>query len=177
MNAKQWGFILLLVILIAAALMVWQSFGQTRVAVTDFNSCAATGRAVMESYPRQCAYGGKTFTENIGNALEKTDLIQVSNPTPNQTIKSPLAITGQAIGSWYFEASFPTKLFDANNNQLAEGIATAQGDWMTTNFVPFTATLNFSAQPANSAGTLILYKDNPSGLPANDDQLTIPVTF
>ena len=168
---------MVLVILVSGAFMVWRSIGTPKVAVTDFNSCAAAGRPILESYPRRCQYGSTTFTENIGNALDKTDLIQVADPVPNQTIGSPLTITGQAVGSWYFEASFPVKLFDANNNQLAEGIAQANGDWMTTNFVPFSATLNFATQPADSTGTLILYKDNPSGDPANDDQLTIPVTF
>lgn len=157
--------------------MVWRSFSRPRVTVTDFNSCAAAGRPVMESYPRRCQYGGRTFTENIGNAAELANLITVSVPQPNATISSPLAITGQAVGSWYFEASFPVKLFDASNNLLAETTAQAQGNWMTTSFVPFIATLNFAAQPANSTGTLILYKDNPSGLPANDDSLIVPISF
>jgi len=177
MNKKQWIFAVLLVILLAVGLWVWQSFSQPRIAVTDFNSCAAAGRPIMESYPRQCRYGSQTFTENIGNALEKTNLIQATNPAPNQQITSPLTITGQAVGGWYFEASFPVELFDVSNNMLASGVAQAQSNWMTTNFVPFAATLNFAAQPANSAGTLVLSKDNPSGLPQNDDSLTVPVTF
>jgi len=177
MNKKQWIFAVLLVILLAIGLWIWQSFSQPRIAVTDFNSCAAAGRPVMESYPRQCAYNGQTFAENIGNAVEHASLITVSSPQPNATIASPLAITGQAVGNWYSEAVFPVKLFDVGNNLLAEGQAQAQGPWMTTSFVPFTVALNFAAQPVNSTGTLILYKDNPSGLPANDDQLTVPVTF
>lgn len=177
MNKKQWVFTVLLVILIGFAFEIWHSFNQPRIAITDFNSCVEAGRPVMESYPRRCAYQGQTFTENIGNALEKTALIQVTDPTPNQYVSSPLTITGQAVGSWYFEASFPIKLFDAGNNLLAEGIAQAQADWMTTDFVPFTTTLNFVAPPRNSTGTLILYKDNPSGLSVNDDQLIIPILF
>src|SRR3989344_9677039 len=177
MDKKQWIFAILLIILVAVGVWVWQSFSSPKIAVTNFNSCAATGQPVMESYPRQCAYGGKTFSEDIGNALDKTDLIQVTAPSPNQQISSPLTITGQAVGGWYFEASFPVKLFDASNNLLAEGVAQAQSDWMTPSFVPFTVTLNFALQPPSSTGTLILYKDNPSGLPANDDPLTIPITF
>jgi hypothetical protein len=47
---------------------------------------------------------------------------------------------------------------------------------MTTNFVPFTAVITFT--PATTAtGTIVLEKDNPSGLPANDNSLTIPITF
>lgn len=177
MNNKQWIFAALLVFLVAVAWLVWRSLSIPKVTVTDFNSCAATGQPVMESYPRMCRYGNQTFTEDIGNELDKVDIIRVNSPRPNAAISSPLNVAGEAVGNWYFEASFPIKLFDADNNLLAEDIAKAQSDWMTSDFVPFTATLSFTAQPANSAGTLILYRDNPSGLPQNDDSLIIPVMF
>jgi len=54
--------------------------------------------------------------------------------------------------------------------------AQAQGDWMTTEFVPFEAVLEF-AVPQTEFGTLILEKDNPSGLPQNADSISIPVRF
>jgi len=177
MNKKQWVFGILLIILIAAGYWVWQTLKAPKVAITDFKTCAAAGRPIMESYPRQCAYNGQTFSEYIGNGLEKASLITVSNPAPNQTIASPLAIAGQARGGWYFEAKFPVKLFDASNNLLAEGPATAIGEWTTDSFVPFNATLNFAPQPPSSTGTLTLYKSNMSELPANDDQLNIPIVF
>ncbi|OGY44355.1 MAG: hypothetical protein A2731_00095 [Candidatus Buchananbacteria bacterium RIFCSPHIGHO2_01_FULL_39_8] len=144
--------------------------------INSFQDCIDAGNPVMESYPRQCRANGKTFTEDIGNELEKTDLIQVSNPRPNQTISSPLVITGQARGYWFFEASFPIKLLDENNNEIAIAIAQAQSDWMTENFVPFEATLEFVAEP-NTSGWLVLEKDNPSGLPENADELRMPVIF
>ncbi|MBW2972709.1 hypothetical protein KY359_06765 [Candidatus Woesearchaeota archaeon] len=37
--------------------------GETEIA--DFESCAAAGNPVMESYPRQCRHGGQTFVEEI----------------------------------------------------------------------------------------------------------------
>ncbi len=33
--------------------------------ITNFEECAKAGNPVMESYPRQCAANGKTFTEVI----------------------------------------------------------------------------------------------------------------
>src|SRR4051812_32842409 len=42
------------------------------------------------------------------------DLIQVNAPKPNDLVKSPLTVTGKARGTWYFEASFPVRLEDAN---------------------------------------------------------------
>lgn len=104
------------------------------------------------------------------------NLIQVDAPVANATVSSPLTVTGKARGYWYFEASFPVKLYDANNNLLAVQPAQAQGDWMTENFVPFSVTLTFPT-PATPTGTLVLEKDNPSGEPQNDDSISIPVQF
>lgn len=145
-------------------------------AITNFDECAAAGNPVMESYPRRCSANGQTFTENIGNELEKTDLIKIDSPRPNTVVASPLQVTGQARGTWYFEAVFPVKLLDADGNVLAQGQGQAQSDWMTENFVPFKATLEFTA-PTTGTGTLVLEKDNPSGLPQNADSLIVPVKF
>ena len=142
----------------------------------DFDSCAALGYPVAESYPRQCAGpDGKNFVENIGNAIEKADLIRATSPKPGTTITSPLTIEGEARGTWYFEASFPIKLLDATGTEIATGHAEAQDEWMTEDFVPFKATLEFTAPGKIARGTLVLEKDNPSGLPEKDDKLEIPV--
>lgn len=117
-------------------------------------------------------------TENLGNELEKKDLIRITSPRPNDTIESPLSITGLARGNWFFEASFPVVLTDWDGKIIAESFATAQDEWMTTEFVPFTATLQFTKPLGNNKnGTLILRKDNASGLPEHDDALEIPIVF
>jgi len=145
--------------------------------VNSFEECVSAGYPVLESYPRQCKTpDGKTFTEDIGNELEKADLIQTDNPRPNQIIESPLFIKGEARGNWYFEADFPVKLFDDNGFLLGITPAQALGDWMTEDFVPFSTTLLF-AVPSTPKGRLVLEKDNPSGLPEYADELTIPVYF
>lgn len=149
----------------------------SKTEITDFASCAASGNPIMESYPRKCRANGQNFTENIGNELEKADLIRIETPRPNQKISSPLTITGQARGTWFFEASFPVVLTDWDGKIIAEGVATAQSDWMTENFVPFKATLEFNRPSYGDNGSLILKKDNPSGLPENDDALEIPILF
>lgn len=116
-----------------------------------------------------------TSTKPVAPA-SKDDLIRVTTPLSNAQVTSPLTITGEARGNWYFEASFPIEIRDANNTLLGTVPAQAQGSWMTTNYVPFTATLVFST-PSTATGTLILKKDNPSGEPQNDNQLVIPITF
>ncbi len=104
------------------------------------------------------------------------DKIFVSQPLENTVVKSPLVVKGEARGNWYFEASFPVVLIDANGKELALSPAQAKTDWMTTEFVPFEVTLTFS-KPLTKTGTLILKKDNPSGLPENDASISIPVRF
>lgn len=118
-------------------------------------------------------------TENIGNELEKMNLIRIDYPRPNQTITSPLVIKGQARGNWFFEADFPVVLTDWDGKIIAQGIATAKSDWMTIEFVPYEATLTFAIDKNiySNKGTLVLRKDNPSGLPENDDALEIPIVF
>ena len=103
-------------------------------------------------------------------------LITINTPTGGATIKSPLTISGQARGMWYFEASFPIELLDANGNTIGRNIATADGEWMTENFVPFNSTLTWPTTTATS-GTLVFHRDNPSGLPEHDKSVRIPVKF
>lgn len=150
-----------------------------RKGIGDFDECVAAGNPPTEGIPRTCTVpGGQTFTEDIGNTLVKQDLIRLAEPRPNAEIKSPLTITGEARGTWFFEASFPVQLLLGDGRVLAEAPAQAEGEWMTENFVPFRATLTFEVPvTASRKGTLVLKKDNPSGLPEHDDELRIPVSF
>lgn len=163
--------------LLPAALLVTLVACAPASTITTFEDCVAAGNPVMESFPRQCrTQDGATFTENIGNVLEKQDLIRVTNPRPNDALEGAVVIAGEARGTWYFEASFPVRLVDANGAILAESHAQAQGEWMTENFVPFTASLTIPPTTAQR-GMLILEKDNPSGLPELADALRMPVRF
>ncbi len=168
--------IFLLFIFAGLALFYFKKPVATQIVVTNFQECVSAGNPIMESYPRQCNADGKNYTEFIGNVLEKADKININQPLPNATVTSPLVVTGQARGTWFFEASFPVFLTDWDGKIITQGIAQAQSDWMTTEFVPYTATLTYVLEPSYSnRGTLILKKDNPSGLPENDDALEIPV--
>lgn len=104
------------------------------------------------------------------------DLIRVDAPKAGDLVTSPLRVTGEARGNWYFEASFPVTLKDANGKVLVAHYAQAEGEWMTTEFVPFLSTLEF-AKPTTATGTLVLQNDNPSGLPELSKQIEIPVRF
>ncbi len=103
--------------------------------------------------------------------------VRVFKPLPQELVGSPLEIVGEARGFWFFEASFPVRLLDQNNQIIASGIAQAQEEWMTEAFVPFRAELAYTLPAASEPvpGILVFVKDNPSGLPEHDDELRVPV--
>lgn len=104
-------------------------------------------------------------------------LIRVSSPRANEAISSPLTVTGEARGTWFFEATFPIVVVDWDGRIIGEGYAQAQSDWMTEAFVPFSGTVIFSHPSYGERGAVILQKSNPSGLPERDDAIEIPITF
>ena len=107
----------------------------------------------------------------------RADQIRVTSPVPGSVVHSPLRITGSARGSWFFEADFPVHLKDASGQILASGIARAQAPWMTSDFVPFEATIAFKSSTQLLRGTLVLVKDNPSDDPRLDAAVELPVYY
>lgn len=100
--------------------------------------------------------------------------VAVSQPRPGDTVAHTLIIKGVAPGNWYFEASFPIKVTTPSDVTIGTGHAQAQADWMTTALVPFSATIQLAPSYSGPA-TVALLRDNPSGMPQNDDSLEIPV--
>lgn len=103
-------------------------------------------------------------------------LIIVDSPRSGGVISSPLQFSGKARGFWYFEASFPVRVYDDQNNLLGTGIATAKTDWMTEDYVEFAGEVEFSA-PGTKTGKVVFEKDNPSGLPEYDDSYEVAIKF
>ncbi len=153
--------------------------------INNFADCAAAGLPIQESYPARCVGpDGRTFVQPVpppdelspSSDNELSDIIQISSPRTNDIVANPLIIKGQARGNWYFEASFPARLEDANGQVLAQGPVMASGEWMTEDFVPFSASLGYT-NPTTTTGRLVLEKDNPSGLEKNARQIIIPIRF
>ena len=118
--------------------------------------------------------GAGTSVSSASSSASGADIV-VDQPSPNAVVTSPLVVQGRARGWWYFEASFPTRLLDAHGVVLVEAPAQAQSNWMTDDFVSFQTVLTFTA--STKTGSLVLAKDNPSGLPSRDAHVTIPVRF
>lgn len=100
--------------------------------------------------------------------------VSITQPVSGAEVGGSFTVSGKAPGNWYFEASFPIQVRDAQGTVIARTHATAQSDWMTTELVAFTATVHIEGGYKGPAD-LILLRDNPSGLPENDDSTTIPI--
>ncbi len=120
-----------------------------------------------------------TNEQNITNTNTNPPIanpIKITTPEANAEVVSPITITGQARGPWFFEASFPIKIIDDKDIELGQGIAQAQGEWMTEDWVSFSATLSFNPT-TSTTGFIVFQKDNPSGLPQNDASFKLPIKF
>lgn len=155
-------------------------------AITSFQQCADAGYPVQESYPRRCITSdGRSFTEEgMGNNNQNfkitynnasADMIKVELPYPGAVTAKKFNVIGTARGNWFFEATFSLKVLDKNGKVLAIAIAHAQDDWTTTEFVPFVAEVKVPETYIGPA-TLVLSKDNPSGLAKNDASISFPFT-
>jgi hypothetical protein len=102
--------------------------------------------------------------------------IKIDSPMAEEKIASSVEIVGQARGYWFFEASFPIKIVDANGKILASGPAQAKSDWMTEDFVPFSIKLDLS-NPTATSGYIIFERDNPSGLKELEKTYRLPVVL
>lgn len=147
--------------------------------VLSFQDCVNAGYIVMESYPRQCKTpDGRTFAEEIQQKAEyvnsSEDNIKVELPAPGNVVGKEFSVVGKARGSWYFEASFPVEVVDENGKVLFQGPAQAEGDWMTTEFVPFKIDIKVPDTYIGPA-TIVLKKDNPSGDSTKDASVKIPI--
>lgn len=148
--------------------------------IMSFEDCEAAGFPIRESHPRQCALpDGRVYAEEIvvnptyENA--SADMIEVFSPEPGGVVGKEFLVVGKARGNWYFEGSFPIVVIGQDGNQIGAGIATATDEWMTTDFVEFKTDLIDLPSAYMGPATLILRKDNPSGLPENDASISIPI--
>ncbi len=123
---------------------------------------------------------GPTVARQAPPAVSADGHVAVASPLPNDLLSSPVDVRGTVTGGgWFFEASFPARVLDGDGALLGAGSVKPVGDpsqWMSTGTVPFAAAISFTA-PKYATGTVVLSKDNPSGLSQNAGELRIPVRF
>jgi hypothetical protein len=164
-----------IIILVIIAVLLWPKLKhpQEPIVVSDFASCQLAGGEILQTHPATCKLSdGRTFEEE---EIFQPEVV-LDYPKYGDLVKSPLTIVGKAKGNWFFEAQMPVTLKDDKGNVLFNGPAHAQGDWMTTDYVPFSVTFPFDPKDSQY-GVLIINKDNPSGNPDLDSSFAIPVKF
>lgn len=115
----------------------------------------------------------QTSTEEVPVLDTEVTGLNVASGT---VMHSPFTLTGSAVGTWYFEASFSYELKDESGAVIASGPVTATADWMTTAMVPFNAVISYPT-PTTKTGTLVLKNANPSGDTVRDRSRSIPIRF
>ena len=141
-----------------------------------FSALAVVG-AVWAVYPRQIETPAGVIEKNTRSVVYTNgseDLIRVSSPLSGATVGRNFSVTGDARGTWFFEASFPVLLLGAMGEILVQSPAQAKSEWMTENFVPFQIDITVPKTYTGPA-TLILKKDNPSGLAEHDASLSFEI--
>ncbi len=105
-----------------------------------------------------------------------SDFFQVEKPTQDSVITSPVEISGQALGTMFFEGTFPVTIEDSNGQTLGSGTATSTADWMTEKLIPFAVKITFKT-PTTKTGFIVLKNDNPSDLPENEHSAKFSISF
>lgn len=123
----------------------------------------------------------RIFNTETASVIPTSDLITVDGisdrPFVYDISTSSVVFTGSARGTMFFEASFPVVVTDDIGTIVAQGIAQAEGNWMTEDFVAFSVILTKIDTPMTLNGKISFKKDNPSGLPQHDYALVLPVNF
>ena len=148
--------------------------------ISEKNNCIDQGAKSLRSLFSSNSKSSSSIRELPVNEDIKTslssNLINIDKPLAGKIVHSPLSVTGQARGFWFFEGSFPITIYDSEDNELGSTTAIAQSEWMTSDFVNFTATLSFH-KPSTETGYIVFKKDKPSALADNDQELILEVNF
>jgi hypothetical protein len=141
----------------------------------SYEACVLAGYAVETTSPRRCKAGNITYEEQVA-PQSLTEPVVFSNFAPGQLLVSNALIKGKALGSWFFEGSFPVRVLDDQGAVVTATTAHADGNWMSSDYVPFSLNIAF-APPKSTAGYVEFAKDNPSGLPGSEALVRVPVRF
>jgi Immunoglobulin-like domain of bacterial spore germination len=160
-KASTWVIAALLLIIAVMAWVLW-------VKPVEAPAVPGSEQVVSPDDPRNAAVAKPVAPAALH------ERVVVSFPKVGAAVSRNFTVTGEAPGNWFFEGSAPMMVRDPEGSKIAQGIITAQGDWMTTGLVKFSGDLKVNLAYSGPA-VLVLLKDNPSGLPEHDDSLEISI--
>ena len=155
--------IVLLIVIIGIIL-----FFQSRKTMENFEDCAAQGYPIMESYPRQCRAGEKTFVEEIP---EEEANIRVSKPQANEEIGLPFTLSGEART---FESTVNFRVRDEDGTILLEDFTTALVS-ETSTFGEFSTEVSYPA-PKGTTGMIEVFEYSAQD-GSEINMVRIPIVF
>ena len=164
MSNKVWITIVIILALIIVAL-TWILFATP----------APRSGPVQEATSTQPTTAPTPQPTTASSTIPLDQRVVVAIPKANATVAHTFTITGFAPSAWYFEAVFPIQVRDSDDNLIGTAQGRAQTDWTQPGPIAFKAQITIDASFHGQA-TLILLKDNPSGLPENMDSVTVPIT-
>lgn len=147
--------------------------GAEEVALIEVNPAPISTVTITDSDYR---FTFKIQKRGITYDRASADVVRVTLPMPGAVTGKEFKVIGEARGVWFFEASFPITVLDTSGAIVAASIAQAQSNWMSENFVPFSADIVIPATYSGPA-TIVLKKDNPSGDPVYDASASFPITI
>lgn len=104
-----------------------------------------------------------------------SDYIKVTSPQPFAKVSETLIVKGEARGTFFFEGDFPVEVI-AEDGTTIQHYAMTDGDWMSEEFVPFTAEIDISSIAPQDV-VLKLHRNNPSDYRENDMVMELPLTI
>ena len=116
--------------------------------------------------------------EGVTYENANADDITIELPFPGATVGHTFSVFGAARGRWFTNGSFPVVVLSPAGDVVGgSGAATNPpgGDWMTDEFVNYKTTIVLP-DTFKGPATLVLKKDNLSGLARNDGSISIQIT-
>ena len=104
------------------------------------------------------------------------ELATVDAPAANARVTSPLAISGSAPPSWYFEEQFDAVLIGDDGTVFAQAPARASSAAQGEGVRPFTGELTFSVS-ADTPATLLLQEQSAGEDDGGQAEVRVPIVL
>jgi hypothetical protein len=165
-HTAPWSLVIILAGVIGLLLwMLYQSYMPS-----------ATAHPVSKAQQSKSSLAPEKTVSPIAPDAPLSSVVVVTSPLPHATVDVSFVVEGRAPVGWFSESVFPIQVRDENNNVIARATAHGPTAWKKSTALSWSATVTVLG-PYTGPATLILLRNNPSGLPENDDAVTIPIVI